>query len=704
MRPGWYNRWVWRRRLRFVIAIFGLCLAAFVVYAMRPREVRAPIERVERLDPASTVETRGCDVVQLKGSKQDLRVECDSQVSYADGQTTLLGVKLSVDNRAGRNFVVNSKEAKVGSSQSTFDMNGDVKLQASDGLVATAGSASYVNTEGIIRAPGPVQFTRGRMAGAGIGFSFDEQRNTVWLLDQAVVRFAPDGAAGPMDVASGAAGFARGERYMRFERGVRMTRNGQIIEADDATVYLFPDRDEPDTIELRGNARITGGEGMGALRVMRARDINLDYADDGRTLQQATLAGKSAIELAGQAAVPGQQLSGEFITIDLLADGSIKNLASRDNVVVTLPAEKDAPARTIRAAQLNGSGAPGQGLTAMKFQDNVEFREAAAKDRGARVARARILDARLSTTTGLLEEARFTGSFRFEDGGLRAQSAEAAYRITSSALDLRGRDNNLPPSVSDESIRIDGDAIDITLAPRRMVAKGNIRSVLQPTKGKAGGAKRPGLLGDADPVNVIAAEMTYDEAARQAVYVGGARMLQADTVIQADSIALDETKGDLSATGNVLTSLALAPEASATPPVRKGPTLLRAGTFRYADATRKAIYDTKAQMNGEQGDLHADHIELSLAADENKLDRLDARGAVQMTLEKRNASGATLVYRPTDERYEITGAPGRFVDECNESAGRTLTFFKSSDRVIIDGNEEVRTETRGGKCPGRPPS
>jgi lipopolysaccharide export system protein LptA len=671
---------------------------------MRPRETRAPIERVERLDPASTIETRGCDVVQMKGSKQDLRVECDSQVSYADGQTKLLGVKLSVDNRAGRNFVVNSKEAQVGSNQATFDMNGDVKLQASDGLVATAGSASYVNTEGIIRAPGPVQFTRGRMAGAGIGFTFDEQRNTVWLLDQAIVRFAPDGAAGPMDVASGSAGFARGERYMRFERGVRMTRNGQIIEADDATVYLFPDRDEPDTIELRGNARITGGEGMGALRVLRARDINLDYADDGRTLQQATLAGKSAIELAGQAPSPGQQLSGEYITIDLLADGAIKNLASRDNVVVTLPAEKDAPARTIRAAQLNGSGAPGQGLTAMKFQDNVEFREAAAKDRGARVARARMLDARLGTATGLLEEARFTGSFRFEDGGLRAQSAEAAYRITTSALDLRGRDNNLPPSVSDESIRIDGDAIDITLAPRRMVAKGNIRSVLQPTKGRAGGARRPGLLGDADPVNVIAAEMTYDEAARQAVYGGGARMLQADTVIQADSIALDEVQGDLSATGNVLTSLALAPEASAAPAARKGPTLLRAGTFHYADATRKAIYDTKAQMNGEQGDLHADHIELSLAAGENKLDRLDARGAVQMVLEKRTASGATLVYRPTDERYEITGAPGRFIDECNESAGRTLTFFKSSDRVIIDGNEEVRTETRGGKCPGRPPS
>ena len=64
-------------------------------------------------------------------------------------------------------------------------------------------------------------------------------------------------------------------------------------------VYLLPDRDEPDVIELRGNARITGGEGMGTLRAMQADDINLDYADDGRTVQHATLAGPSSVALAG---------------------------------------------------------------------------------------------------------------------------------------------------------------------------------------------------------------------------------------------------------------------------------------------------------------------------------------------------------------------------------------------------------------------
>src|SRR5690606_15213865 len=296
--PGttrWYNPCMWRKRLRLGIAIFGLIVAAVVLYALRPREARMAATPIEGLDPQATVETRGGEAVQLSGSRQNLRIEFEGQATYPDGQTRLTGVKLMVDNRAGRNFVVTGDEARVGAGNVTYDMSGNVRLEASDGLTATAGSATYVQEEGIVRVPGPVQFQRGQMSGAGIGFTYDEQRNTVWLLDQAVVRFKGNGDEGPMDVASGTAGFARTDRYMRFAGGVRVTRGGQIIEATGAPVFLFPERDAPDRIERRGNASVTGGTGLGALRAMRARDINLDYADDGRTLQQATLAGQSAI-------------------------------------------------------------------------------------------------------------------------------------------------------------------------------------------------------------------------------------------------------------------------------------------------------------------------------------------------------------------------------------------------------------------------
>ena len=129
-------------------------------------------------------------------------------------------------------------------------------------------------------------FTRGDTKGAGIGFTYDSQRDTMWLLDQAEVHVAGSAAAGAMDVTAGAFGEARRDRYMRLrtrrEAGASAARPSRPTRRWST---CCPDRDDPDRIELRGNARITGGEGMGALRAMQARDINLDYAEDGRTVR-----------------------------------------------------------------------------------------------------------------------------------------------------------------------------------------------------------------------------------------------------------------------------------------------------------------------------------------------------------------------------------------------------------------------------------
>ena len=44
-------------------------------------------------------------------------------------------------------------------------------------------------------------------------------------------------------------------------------------------------------------------------------------------------------------------------------------------MVVTLPAARATPARTIRSVELTGAGAAGAGLTSMRFDQQVEFRE-----------------------------------------------------------------------------------------------------------------------------------------------------------------------------------------------------------------------------------------------------------------------------------------------------------------------------------------
>jgi len=692
----------WQRRARYALAALAIGVVAVVAYTYRPREAVEPPKAVERIDPKATVETRGGDVIQLKGARQDLRLEFGRQATYADGQTRLFDVKVMVDNRGSRNYTITGTEALIGKDQSSFDLKGDVRLETSDGLTATSNQATYTEAEKIVRAEGPVTFSRGRMTGSGLGFTFDEQRDILSILDQAVIHFAPEGDLGPADVTAGAFVYGRRDRYLRFERVMHMERDGQVIDANESTVRLFPDRDEADMIELRGDSKVTGS-GIGALRSMTARDMNLDYAEDGRTLQHATLAGRTEIQVATKAGTASQKLAGEFMDIDLQPDGSVRSLSTRDGVVVTLPATKDTPVRTIRSNSLTAAGNE-QGIREMKFQEGVEYREAATTRQGGRVARAQQLETGLDAASGALHEAHFIGTVDFTDGSLHATSADARYMVAAGTLSLGG--NTQVPHIDSDALKIDADAIDITLNPRKMTATGRVKSTMVPAKksgGKAPEVNRPGLLGD-DEVVISSAKLTYDETSRKAEYSGQTRLLQRDTSINAETLTLDETKGDLSATGKVVTNLMIAgkkDEAGAKPK----PTIGRAESFSYSDATRLATYTTVAQIDGDQGNLRAAKLDLQLAKDDNALERLEANGQVTAVVDRRTVTGTRLTYSTEDDKYVVVGAPVKMTDaDCQETSGKTLTFWKASDRVQVDGNDEVRTQTKGGgKCPATPP-
>ena len=70
---------------------------------------------------------------------------------------------------------------------------------------------------------------------------------------------------------------------------------------------------------------------------------------------------------------------------------------------------------------------------------------------------------------------------------------------------------------------------------------------------------------------------------------------------------------------------------------------------------------------------------------------------VSANLGVRVATGDRLTYFAEDERYVMSGIatmPVTIVEQCRETSGRTMTFFKSTERIIVDGREEVRTQSR----------
>jgi lipopolysaccharide export system protein LptA len=684
----------WQRHARWGLALFAVAFAASLWYVRRERPTPKPVEGFERLDPKAVTEIRGGDVIQVKGAKQDIKVQFGSQVLYSDGRTKLTSFKAFIDNRGGRSLEISGNEAMVGAERSSYDVVGNVTLKTSDGLTVTTPQANFTEQEGILRGPGPVQFQRERVSGSGIGFTYDRNVDRLWLLDKAVIQVAPDGQNGAMQATAGFAGYSRVERYMRFERGTRLERQGQVMEADNATIFLLKDKDEPENVELRGNSKITGAVGSSSLQAMQAQDITLHYGPDGRTLEHALLVSQSNVQLARQDGTPGQQMQADTIDATLAADGAVTRLIGKDAARVTIPASADSPPRVITSPNVDGSGEAGKGLTAMTFDNGVEYREDAKPGNPPRVAKARTMKAVL-TPAGAVDAADFLGSFRFEEGKMVATSLDAQYQVTKGTLALKGG-SGVRPHVADERVSVDADKIDVTLSPRVLSASGTVRSE-SVAGARAEGQRGNSLLSDKESVIVTADDLRFEEASGKGNYKGQAHLFQASgTSIRGDEIAMNETDGTLSATGNVLSVLPIAGKDTGN----GNPTsIARSGEFQFDDAKRRAVFIKQAQLDGAQGNVHADRIELFLAASDNTLERLEAQTTVEVAIDKRKATGQHLTYHPPDEKYVLTGSPVRLVQECQESTGRTLTFYKASDRIQVDGNEEVRVQTKGAKCP-----
>jgi lipopolysaccharide export system protein LptA len=474
---------------------------------------------------------------------------------------------------------------------------------------------------------------------------------------------------------------------------MRMDREGQTTEAAHGTVFLQPDRDEPKIVELRGNATITGTAGASALKQMQARDINLTYADDGRTLQHALLVGQGLIQMASSSGA-AQELRGESLDITLAADGAVTQLLGRDNVRATIPPTPNAAAREVTAQTLAASGRGGQTLNQMLFETNVVYREDVPGS-DPRLVRSRTLNATLADT-GTIDQANFSGGFVYEQGRTKAESVEAAYNVKNGTLALRAPESAKPPSIRNDRVDLRNAAtIDVTLSPLKLEATGKVQAVF--AAGRQEGERGTTLFSESDAIMVACDKLTFDEASGEGSYTGKpARVFQENgNQIRGDLITMNEKAGTLTSTGSVATSLPLAATAGEG---AKGNSTGRAGHFEFDDAKRRAVFAKAAQLDGSQGNLRADRIELTLAGKGNDLQQLTADGSVEVFVEDRKASGDTLVYHPSDERYVLNGTPVRLVRGCQESSGRTLTFYRGSERVLVDGSES-RVQTKGGKCP-----
>ena len=288
---------------------------------------------------------------------------------------------------------------------------------------------------------------------------------------------------------------------------------------------------------------------------MSARDIDLTYAEDGRTLQQRSWSRTRVVQLPGE----GQARPAHRRQDHRHRDGARRRdgdqpQRDRERAGRSAGRRRHAGEADPRRRRSRATGAPGAGSQNATFAGNVDYRESRGRARQARrrsIARPRPTRSIVADQAGLRRSRAGRLPRQRALHGRRHRRPSAPMRsITSTQdrLDLSPGDGDTgPPAARHRRPRHASTRATIELALTSPEAEGrdtNVRSSMMPQqagsrrtaagRGDVSGAAAqraddvPSMLKQDQPVNVTSNRLDYDGAAARD-YNGNARLWQGDT-------------------------------------------------------------------------------------------------------------------------------------------------------------------------------
>ncbi len=286
-----------------------------------------------------------------------------------------------------------------------------------------------------------------------------------------------------------------------------------------------------------------------------------------------------------------------------------------------------------------------------------------------------------------------TGDVRFHDGTRTGQGDRAHLDRATNTATLTGS-----VILADAAMRTTAQSATFTQGSNELRADGNVLS----SELHAGIRSLTNLAPEA--AHVSAAHLVADVARGHAVYSGGSRLWQGDSVIEADTVELDNPSHILVARGHVR---GVFPQSSWTPkggitasrPAHPGTELwhVRGGLLTYWEPESRARLEQDASAESAEGSIHANQIDLYFstftpASSAKQLSRAVATGDVSVRQEDRRGTSNRAEYTASDGKFVLSGGEPTLYDSNGDTTtGRQLTFFFADDRIVVDSEEGSRT-------------
>ena len=443
----------------------------------------------------------------------------------------------------------------------------------------------------------------------------------------------------------------------------------------------------------------TSTDPSGGTRRLETDGLEIHFSDSSHpgeiamesvnTLAPGRVEWRSLTTVNGKSVPQVTQMKGKQMTLNFAGQNQLQSLTSAGGVEVTRKVG-DAPEETTASRELVAEFDGGEWATIDQTGD-VRFRD------GQRSGQSQRAHLDRATDTATLE-----GSVVFADGETRTTAQSASFVHSANILHADGR---------------------VVTTELRQGA-GRVSNFAQ------------------EPAHISADHLVADATRGHALYLGKGRLWQGDSVIEAETIELDNPSHTLVAKGHVLgvfpqaawipkpaqnssglhasqdtfhakvqagpVSRQLVGQTSTKPagrtPSRAGHPETQLGRARgelltYWESESRARIEQGARVDTEQGSIQADKIDLFFsdagASNASKqLSRAVANGNVDVRQEDRRGTSDKAEYTASEGKFVLSeGKPTLYSSTGDTTTGRQLTFYFADDRIVVESAEGSKTVT-----------
>ncbi len=649
----------WIRRVLLVLLVFGVvALGGLFWFGRSGQEVAKPSERTGKALPDKTENLaligEDFDYTFTEGEKPLFRIRGDSV--KADRQDTIFleKVGLTLYDKLGRAFEVESRQASFNRLQNEGRLEGDVRLRGPEGLTLRTSVLLLEDRGKILASVEPVEIGYGDAGGGRYKVTSDLLRihleREMYILVGHVELHSLAGVVPPVALRADRVVYERKSRRLRSEGQVQLQRGGDRMTAQIINTFLGPD--ERSAVFIRAVLDVSGSlvghsDQPGGARV--------DFS--GKTLGMLTPPREGAareIELEGTPDAPAT----------LLARGS--------------GLTRKLTARRLEGRMIDGVMKTARGVTGVDLVETV----ATKKGQPAvppRTAHALGLLANFGPS-GQLAEAILRQDVRFSDGRTKARGDRAVLQLDSGQGEFFGA----PVEAESDRGRLTGPHVVWEKQNGLLRADGGVRALL--TRAEDAGLAGSALGSGKGPVWVEAREAFYHSDPQSFLFRGAVRAWRGKDLLLTDELRGDKVEDRLYAKGSVKTLWFPEDDDKSTAKPQE-PIEVIAPEMVYSQSGRKLSYSGGVRVIQTARTLACKDLEVDLKEDK-KAEKMvctgDARLADPQT--GKTINGERAVYLVDGRQIEFSGTPVKMRDkDGNQIQGGRIVYFIDGGKVEIKG-------------------